>query len=57
MTDPVKTRYSAIPNTRAAIQTQSPGPFLTLLMLVVYYGYIALMPSTNPFWPSPLARA
>jgi uncharacterized membrane protein (DUF485 family) len=58
MSDPVVDKIQKNPKYLELRKKRSGfGWFLTLLMMVVYYGYIALIAFNKPFWPSPSAQA
>jgi hypothetical protein len=57
MSDPVVDKIQKNPKYLELRKKRSGfGWFLTLLMMVVYYGYIALIAFNKPSWPSPSAH-
>lgn len=57
MTDTVATRIQSHPRYRELRQERNRfGGLLTLLMLVVYYGYIALIAFNKPFLAQPIGN-
>ena len=55
MTDPVVTKIQNNPKYQTLTRKRNSfGVFLTLLMLVVYYGYIALIAFNKPFLAQPV---
>jgi uncharacterized membrane protein (DUF485 family) len=58
MTDPVIARVQSDPKyLELRKKRNSLGWFLTILMMVVYYGYVALMAFNKPFLAQPISPA